>query len=449
MMIEKFIDFVRNDLWRINLDGISRTKSFFIRQFRIIVLSVRGFDEDKCMLWAASLTFYSLLSIVPVVAMIFGIAKGFGFQERVEQELRASFPSQQEVITNQGQEDVITKIIDFANNLLENTQGGLIAGVGVVLLFWAVIKILGNIENSFNYIWGVKKNRPLGRKFSDYLSFMLVCPVLLVMSSSLTVFVTGWITQITEKIEAISLIAPLLLFLLKFLPYIVVWILFTFAYVFMPNTKVRLSSSLVAGIVAGTVFQLAQWGYVTFQIGAAKYGAIYGSFAALPLFLIWMQISWLIVLFGAEITFAHQNVSTYEFEQECRSVKYSFKMLLSLLVTHLIVKNFCKGDKPSDAAQISRSLDIPVRLVREILFELVEAGILTEIRKETDKGAFYQPGRNVESLTVNYVIKSLENRGSSAVPVIESDQLNKLKKCLTAFDELIDKSQANVPLKEI
>ena len=440
MMIEKFVDFARHGLWGIELDGISRTKSFFIRQFRVVVLSVRGFDEDKCMLWAASLTFFSLLSIVPVVAMLFGIAKGFGFEERVEQELLASF---------QGQEEVITKIIDFANNLLQNTKGGLIAGIGVALLFWAVIKILGNIENSFNYIWGVKKNRPLGRKFSDYLSFMLICPVLLVMSSSLTVFVTGWITQITEKIEAISMIAPLVLFLLKFLPYFVVWILFTFAYIFMPNTKVRFNSALVAGIVAGTVFQLAQWGYVTFQIGAAKYGAIYGSFAALPLFLVWMQISWLIVLFGAEIAFAHQNVSTYEFEQDCRSVNHSFKMLLSLLVTHLLVKNFCKGEKPQDVTQISRSLEIPIRLVREILFELVEAGVLTEIRKESDKGVFYQPGRDVEDLTVNYVINMLERRGSSTVPVIESDELNKLKECVTTFDELIDKSQANVSLKEI
>ncbi|MCK4629351.1 MAG: YihY/virulence factor BrkB family protein [Sedimentisphaerales bacterium] len=439
-MIARFIDFVKNGIWRIRPKEASRSKSFFIRQFRIFVLSLRGFDEDRCSLRASALTFYSLLSIVPVVAMFFGIAKGFGFEQRVQEELLEKF---------QGQKEVIEDVIDFAHKLLENASGGLIAGIGVALLFWSIIKVLGNIEHSFNHIWGIKKARAWGRKFSDYLSFMLISPVLLVMSSSITVFIKSRLTSLSENMGAFGAAIMLLLPLLKFLPFLMVWILFTFIFYWMPNTKVRFRSSLVAGITAGTLFQVVQWLYVTFQIGVAKYGAIYGSFAALPLFLVWLQISWLIVLFGAELSFAHQNVETYEFEQECYSVSHSFKMLLSLIVTHLLVRNFCRGEKPSDAMQISQSLDLPIRLVRQILFELTDANILTEIKKDDDKGVFYQPSRDVEGLTVRYVINALEQRGSSAIPITESRELGRIKECVKTFDGLIENSSANMSLKDI
>ncbi|MCK5272553.1 MAG: YihY/virulence factor BrkB family protein [Sedimentisphaerales bacterium] len=439
-MIAKFIDFAKNGIWRIRPKETSRSKSFFIRQFRIFVLSLRGFDEDRCSLRASALTFYSLLSIVPVVAMFFGIAKGFGFEQRVKEELLEKF---------QGQEKVIEQVIDFAQKLLDNASGGLIAGIGIALLFWSIIKVLGNIEHSFNHIWGIKKARAWGRKFSDYLSFILISPVLLVMSSSITVFVTSRVTSLSEKDGAFGAAIILLLPLLKFLPFLMVWILFTFIFYWMPNTKVRFRSALVAGITAGTLFQVVQWLYVTFQIGVAKYGAIYGSFAALPLFLVSLQISWLIVLFGAELSFAHQNVETYEFEQECHSVSHSFKMQLSLLVAHLLAGKFCRGEKPSDATEISQALDIPIRLVRQILFELAEANILTEIKKDDDKAAFYQPSRDVESLTIKYVIDSLEQHGGSAIPIVESCELDKIKECMKTFDGLIEKSSANMSLKDV
>ena len=439
-MIAKFLDFAKNGIWRVRLDSMSRSKSFLLRQARVVVLSVRGFDEDKCKLWASALTFYSLLSIVPVVAMIFGIAKGFGFEKRIEQELLEKFHAQQ---------DVIEQVIEFAQELLKNTSGGLIAGLGVAFLFWSIIKVLGNIEKSFNHIWGIKRARPWSRKFSDYLSFMLISPVLLIMSSSITVFITHQVNSLSEKIELFGPLTALILFLLKFLPFLVLWILFSFIYFWMPNTKVRLSSCLVAGVTAGTFFQLVQWLYVTFQFGVAKYGAIYGSFAALPLFIIWMHISWLIVLLGAEIAFAHQNVETYEFEQDSLSVSPSFKTLLALAVTHHLVKNFCQGEKPAQATQISHAFDLPVRLLQQILFELTEANILTEIKMENGKGVVYQPARDPESLTVKYVIDALGQRGSTDIPIIESTELEKLRQCLKTFDSLLENSPANLPLKDI
>jgi membrane protein len=217
----------------------------------------------------------------------------------------------------------------------------------------------------------------------------------------------------------------------------------------MPNTKVKLKAGLLAGIVAGTIFQLAQWIYINFQIGAAKYGAIYGSFAALPLFLLWLQISWLVILFGAELSFAHQNVETYEFEPDCLSASYSFKKLLSLLITHLLIKNFCKGEQPWDAEKISHVLEIPIRLVRQILFELVESAVLSEVRKDNNRDVAYQPAIDVGKLTIKYVVESLEQRGNATIPVGKTNELDRLSDCLSTFASDIEKSPANILLKDL
>jgi len=440
-MLSRITSFLNTDIWRIRLADYSRTKSFLLRQLRVIALAVRGYQEDSCKFRASALTFYSLLSIVPVIAMLFGIAKGFGLEKRVETEILQRF---------KGQEEVAERIVTFANSLLENTRGGLIAGVGVMILFWSVMKVLGNIEHSFNDIWGVTKPRSLGRKFGDYFSLILVCPVLMAVAGSTTVIVSSHARLLLEKITFLKSLGPVLLLPLKLLPYCTLWVTFTFIFIFMPNTKVKLKSGLVAGVVSGTLFQLVQWAYINLQIGVAKYSAVYGSFAALPLFLIWLQISWLILLFGAEIAFAVQNVHTYEFEQDCLSISHSHKTLLSLLVTRLIVKRFCVGESAWDAPEISRALEIPIRLVRQILHELVESNILSEIRKpEEDKEVLYQPARDVETLTIKRVVDALDNRGNSDVPVVASHELKKLTDTLATFREIVEKAPANVTLKRI
>ena len=189
-MLSDIIKFITIDIWRIRLKDLPRKKSFFIKQLRTILLAMRGFDEDKCLLRASSLTFYTLLSVVPVVAMAFGIAKGFGFEAYLEKELYERLP---------GQETILLQVVDFAHKLLENTKGGMIAGIGVVLLFWAVMKLLGHIESSFNEIWEIRNSRTIVRKISDYISITLISPIFLVVSGSLTIFITTQITQITEQ----------------------------------------------------------------------------------------------------------------------------------------------------------------------------------------------------------------------------------------------------------
>jgi membrane protein len=439
-VISKFIRFLTIDLWRIPLRKLPRSRSILIRQLRIIALAVRGFDEDKCQLRASALTFYSLLAIVPIVAMVFGIAKGFGIEKMLETQL---------VERLQGQEEVIKRVIEFAHSLLEKTKGGIVAVVGVVLLFWTIIMVLSNIENSFNDIWGIKKSRGFARKFSDYLAIMLIAPVLIIMPGSITLAITSQFEFIMQKISLLGVIGPFLFVALKLVPCMVIWVFLSFMYVFMPNTKVNLRSAILGGIVAGTIYQVMQVMYIRSQILLARYGAIYGSFAALPLFLIWLQISWLIVLLGAEISFAHQNVETYEFEPDSLKASYSFKKLVSLMATNLLAKNFAGGNKPLTAAQISHKLEMPMRLINTVLYELVEAGILSEVRPNDYKSVAYQPAQDLDKLTVKYVIDAMEKRGSDNIPVVESKELAKISECLDEFGKTLEKSSANVLLKDI
>ena len=440
MDISKASAFVKDDIWRIQERNLTRSKAFLIRQLRILILSLRGVVEDKCQLRASALTVYSLLSIVPVFAMLFGIAKGFGFEKALEKELMTRL---------EGQEEVLSRVINFSNALLEDTKGGVMAGIGIVLLFWAIIKVLGHIEYSFNDLWGVKKGRSLGKKVTDYLSIMLIGPVLFITSSTITVLISGQVEVVIQKISILGVVAPAIFFVLKLLPYCAIWILFTFMYIFMPNTKVNFKSGALAGFVAGAMFQIFQLIYISLQIGVARYNAIYGSFAALPLFLIWLQLSWLIVLFGAEISFAHQNVRTFEFEPDSLRVSSAFKRLLTLRIVHLLVKNFSDLEKSWNETQISQELEIPIRLVRLILYELVGSGVVSEIKVDEDKAVAYQPAHNTDIMTIKYITDTLDGHGSDNIPVSKSKEFEKLSECLRSFSDLIERSPANMRLKDI
>ena len=438
--ITKFLAFLRVDIWRIRLADLPFGKSFLLRQLRIILLAIRSYDEDRCLLRASSLTFYTLLSIVPIVAMFFGVAKGFGFERTLEKELIDKFP---------GQEEILGQVINFANSLLEQTRGGLIAGIGLLVLFWSVLKVLGHIEMAFNDIWEIKEDRSWGRKFSDYLSIMIIAPILILMSGSVTVFITTRVTQFTQEFALLGVLSPLISFLLKLIPYVLIWIVFTVLYLIMPNTRVKFKAGFLGGVVAGTLYQLAQGLYISFQIGAARYNAIYGSFAALPLFLLWLQISWWIVLFGAELSFANQNVDTYEYEPDSLKVSPGFKKLLTLQVVHLLIKRFANGDKPLTDSQISGLLEIPIRLVHNIIYGLVESDLISEIRTAAEKEFAYQPARDINQLSIQSVLKALDQHGTENIPVANTTEYQALSNALKEFSEAMEHSPANKLLKNI
>jgi membrane protein len=436
----RIIHFFTVDIWRIQQRDFSRATWLLIRQAQILMVVVRGLTESKIQLRATSLTYNTLLSIVPLVAVLFGIAKGFGFDKALEQYLVANL---------QMHDAVITRVIDFSRTLLESTRGGVIAGIGVIILFWTIIRVLANIESSFNDIWGLRKSRTLVRKVSDYLSFMLICPFLLVMSSTVTVVLASQYQAAAQRISLLEAFNPAVVLLLRLAPLVMLWIMFAFIYIFMPNTKVTVRSGAFAGLIAAVLFQFFQVLYINSQIWIARYNAIYGSFAALPLFLIWLQMSWLIVLLGAEFSFAQQNVETYGFERAYQGMSYSFKKLLSLRIVHALVRNFSRARAPWTEVEISQALEIPVRLVRELVRELREAGVVSPVLLDDERTVAYQPARSADGITVQFVIDALEQRGTDDIPVARSRELKRLAAHLDDFHDLIEQSPANRRLQDI
>ncbi len=439
-MLHRLIHYLTVGIWRIPSATLSGRKLFVLQQLRVVVLAVKGFHRDQCMLRASALTLYTLISVVPVVAMAFGIAKGFGFQERLRVMLLEKFVEQQEVVT---------RIVDYAENMLANTSGGLVAGVGAAILFFTVVKLFSNIEKSFNDVWGIPKGRSWFRRFTDYLSMMLILPMLLVVAAAATALVTSKVEAFMERVALLGPAAWLVLLALRLLPYMLMWLLLLILYVYMPNTKVHLRSGILAAIVAGTIYQLIQWAYFTFQVGVTKYSSIYGGFAALPLFIIWVQVSWVVVLLGAEIAFAHQNVATYEFEPDCLKASSATRQRVALAVMHHQVKDFVEGKKPETAEEIANALQTPFRLVSEMCFELTEAGLLVETRRPDPRQSGYLPARDVNTITVASVLEALDARGSDDIPLVDSQATRQLAH---AYRDLIDAARhanGNVRLRDI
>ena len=214
----------------------------------------------------------------------------------------------------------------------------------------------------------------------------------------------------------------------------------------MPNTKVNFKSALIGGIIAGTMFQLLQWGYIYFQGMLTGYGAIYGSFAALPLFLIWMQTSWLIVLFGAEVAFANQNIEHYEAESESINISNHMKQAVTLMILKEIIRNFKEGLQPETAEQLANKLDFSVR---EIIYDLLETGIISETVTKNVKENAYQPGQAIEYLTVGYVIELLDKRGNDNLRTENLKSLEKMTKVIDGFADEIKNSKNNKLVHEL
>ena len=436
----RIVRYLDTEIWRTDLSALPTYKAAFIRLLRILILSIRGFATDGCALRASALTFYSLLSMVPAAAMAFGIAKGFGFEILLEQRLLEEFHAHQEAVA---------KVIAFAQTFLENTRGGLIAGIGVVVLFYTVLKVLAHIESAFNIIWQVNRNRTLIRKFSDYLSILFIGPVLIILSSSATVFVTTQVTLILQEISLLGYLSAPIFAAMKLIPYALIWSLFSFVYLVMPNTRVKLAAGIFAGVAAGTLYQLAQWFYIVFQVGFARYNAIYGSFAALPLFLIWLQISWFIVLFGAEISYACQHADEHQHEADCENISRHYSRILSLLIAHRVVHIFAAGKAPLTDAQLSHSLNMPIRLVQMLLNAFVESAVFNRVPADDNGDVAYQPARDISLFTIRYVIDALDKNGVNTLPVAPTPELETIDRSLADFDKIIEESRSNRLLKDI
>ena len=431
---------VNDVIWHTSISDISKSRSFLIRQLRIIVLAARGFMNDKVQLRASSLTFYSLLSIIPIVAIAFALAKGFGFDENLKQLITKEFETQPEVLN---------WLLTTADTALQETRGGYIAGVGMIILFWSVMSLLDQIESSFNHIWQIGSSRLWYRKFTDYLTMMLIAPVFIILSSSITVFISTELSDFMSRAPILDFFKPLISFLVRFAPYFLAWVALTVIYMILPNTKVKFIPALVSGIIAGTILQVLQWLYIDLQFGISKLSAIYGSFAAIPLFILWLQTSWTIILIGAELSFANQNVSRYEFESEALNVSSYQKRALVLMIMNMIIRNFTVGEKPISAEILSKNLKVPVRLVREILHDLRNADLVSVIHENEHEERLYQPAMDINKLTVSYVLNRLDKKGSANQIFVKNKEYDRISTTLDKFDKLVAKSDSNILVKDI
>ncbi len=383
--------FVQHDVWHLPEQLPAGRRSFLLRLARIVVLATRGFAADALQLRASALTYYSLLSVVPAAALAFGIAKGFGLEAALEETLRQRLA---------GQEVVLDRVIAFSHSLLAETRGGLVAGVGVALLLWSLIRLLGNIEKSFNAIWGVTRPRSAVRKLTDYLAFVIVAPLLLLVSSSATVFISGRVSAALADLGVLEPSGALVRAGLELVPFVFIWLLLSVLYLTMPNTSVSWRAGLAAGVVAGTLYQFLQFGYVQFQVGVSRYNAIYGSFAALPLFLIWVHLSWLIVLVGAEVSFAVDNAGDYARERAVGRAGHHRRRLLALGLTVACARRFVRGEPPPTSGDLADGTGVPLRLVQAVLSVLTAGGVLAEIHHDARKSPAYQPARDPGSMTI-------------------------------------------------
>ncbi len=395
--ISEIQKFINRDIWKAESEGLSKTRRRSYGILKILIISVKGFIEDGCSVRASALTFFTLLSVVPIIALAFAIAKGFGLEELVERVIKDTF---------QAQPDLAGYLISFSSSMLENTKGGLIAGIGVVMLLYSVFKLLSNIEEAFNFMWNIRVGRPLLRKVTDYVTIMIFTPILLIISSSATFFLTSQLDNMFS-----SLFSPFLNVIIKILPWVLMSVVFTILYLIMPNTRVEIMPSLISGVVTGCIFQIWQWIFVTFQMGAAEYGAIYGSFAALPLFLVWLQTSWIIVLVGCELTYSIQNVNNYATEHYAGSISMKLQKRVALLIMTKIIDRFQNDKKPLDSVQWSEELKISQKLFVYITGRLQEVGLLAEIKDENKSNPVFIPAADISKISVNTVCERLESLG--------------------------------------
>jgi len=418
--------FIFEDIWRLRREDTTSKRQFFLIKYgKIIILAIRRFLEDDCKMKASALTYYTLLSIVPVIALLFGIASGFGFRESLQNEIDKRF---------ENQEQILEWINSFVMGYLENAKGGYIAGVGLILLVWAVMKLFGYIERSFNNIWDVKKSRSIGRKLTDYISFMMIAVIFVIAYSGVAVFISNTI----RGFSLLEAIGPALSYISVI---VMVWIVFTLLFIIMPNTKVKISAAIFGAVISGTGFIILQFAYIYFQMGVSKYNAIYGSFAAIPLFLIWLQMSWLMVLFGAELAAAFQNVKSFEFESDTKNMSYFYRRLVSLSIVKFIIDKFKKNEEPPTMSEILMKLKLPVRLAAEVIYGLENAGIIMESVINNSEEKVYLPAFDINKMTVECIVRKLEDYGASDFLFEEGEDFTKLRNILSSFA----KRQKDVP----
>ena len=408
------IQYCINDVWN---DQSSRRS---VKAVKIINLSARAFMDRDLQMRSCALTYNTVLAVVPALAMLFAIARGFGFQNLLQSELFKYFPAQRQAL-----ETALT----YVDNYLAQASQGVFIGIGLIFLLWTLISLMSNVEDTFNHVWGVATKRSLQRKFTDYTALFLLLPVLMVCSAGISIFMSDTVQHVFGG----NPLSPMMHRLLAFMPIVISWFIFTAAFYLIPNTKVKFKGALFAGVLCGTLFQVLQWLFVSGQVYVSKYNAIYGSFAFLPLLLVWLQLSWLLTLMGVVLTYAWQNFDSFAFRDKAKEMSQTYTNNLAIAVLTQAVKRF-KQQGLLTRKELIRDYDIPGQLADQLLGNLQQAGLLNRVSpsNDEDEEPAFQPAFDPDDFTVNDVANRLADMGNC----------NFIPKADTSFAELLERITA-------
>lgn len=414
MKLSERIDRLRkriSDLWRYCTAGIwsERNNSLKVKIIKTVNLSVRSFMNADIQSQACAMTYRTVLAIVPALAMLFALGRGFGLQTLIESELYSVFHAQREAIQ---------RMLAFVDSYLNQTSEGIFVGIGILFLLWTLISLVSSVEDSFNAVWGVKNGRSIWRKVTDYTAMLLILPVLMICAGGLSVLISSTINSIFH----FKFLTPLISALLECGSWVFTWLFFTAVYILIPNVKVKFGNAFIAGVIAGTGFLVLQWIFVSGQMYVAKYNAIYGSVAFIPLMLIWLQLVWVITLSGAVLCYSSQNIFEFDFKDDVEHISMRYREKVMMAVAVVIVRRFAEAQPPLTERDIIVGYRLPSRLVEDAVDALVSAGLVSRVVIDEKKEIFgYQPAIDVDMITVSVVRKRLETSGRHGfIPAFDS-----------------------------
>lgn len=398
VFIERVKKFVTKDIWSFELYQKGPLRRAVANVVKVVVIAVRTFLDDKVMTKAAALTYSTLFAIVPILALIFAVARGFGFENIVTSLL------QNGII---GENESLNAVMQFIDGYMQYVSSGAFIGIGLLFLLFSVYSLADGIESNLNAIWHVKKSRGMGRKITDYFSLILLIPIGIICLSGLSVLASS----ILSRMQGFQLLGGFVQFLVFALPYLVAGLIFTGFYIFMPNTKVKFKYAVIPGFIAGCLFQVLQKLYFSGQLALSSYNQIYGGFAALPLFLFWLNISWSIVLFGCQLAYVSQNNDHFNYFKEPDKISRKHEDFYCLMVMSLICKRFNRHETALTRKELADQLHIPLRYVVASLDTLTDAKLLETVLKGDEREPAYVPATDTKQLTVVKVLAAINNSG--------------------------------------
>jgi membrane protein len=397
----KVVGFFTDRVWEIDTGPLGKFKTFVIKTVRLASVVIREFTEGHLTLRAMSLVYTTLLSIVPVLAISFSVLKAFGVHNELVEPFLIKFLAP---LGSRG-EEITLRIIGF----VENMKVGVLGSLGLGMLLYTVVSVIQKVENSFNAIWRIRKPRSFARRFSDYVSVIIIGPVLMFSAIGLTAsFMSNTFVQTILSIEPFG---TLLHFVISKVPYLIVCAAFTFLYVFIPNTRVKFRSALIGGVLAGFMWETAGWAFASFVVTSTKYAAVYSGFAILLMFMIWLYVSWLILLVGAQISFYNQYPHFLTVKKEALRLSHRLMEKLAFLIMYYIGFNYYYGKTPWTLNALVYHLKLPVDAVHDVLFLLEKNSFVTETG---DDPPAYVPGRDIERITLNELIHVIRVPDESA-----------------------------------